>query len=35
LIASLERVASMLDARDIDASPVLTIGDIQSEQDNR
>lgn len=32
LIASLERVASMLDARDIDASPVLTIGDIQSEQ---
>lgn len=33
LIASLERVASMLDARDIDASPVLTIGDIRSEQE--
>ncbi|TNF23260.1 MAG: MarR family transcriptional regulator [Rhodobacteraceae bacterium] len=33
LIASLERVAAMLDARDIDASPVLTIGDIRSEQD--
>ncbi|MEC7764772.1 MAG: MarR family transcriptional regulator [Pseudomonadota bacterium] len=28
IIASLERVASMLDAEDIDASPVLTTGDI-------
>ncbi|MGY3439353.1 MULTISPECIES: MarR family winged helix-turn-helix transcriptional regulator [unclassified Marinovum] len=31
LIASLERVAAMLDARDIDAAPVLTFGDIRSE----
>ena len=29
LVASLERVASMLDAEDIDASPVLDTGDIQ------
>ncbi len=28
IIASLERVAAMLDAEDIDASPVLTTGDI-------
>ena len=28
IIASLERVAAMLDAKDIDASPVLTTGDI-------
>lgn len=28
LVAALERVAAMLDARDLDASPVLTIGDI-------
>ncbi len=28
LVASLERVAAMLDAKDIDASPVLTTGDI-------
>ncbi|MDR5654017.1 MarR family winged helix-turn-helix transcriptional regulator [Ruixingdingia sedimenti] len=28
LVASLERVAAMLDARDLDASPMLTIGDI-------
>jgi DNA-binding MarR family transcriptional regulator len=30
LLASLERVAAMLDARDIDASPVLTSGDIHT-----
>lgn len=30
LVASLERVADMLDAQDIDASPVLTTGEIQS-----
>lgn len=30
IVASLERVAAMLDARDIDASPVLAIGDIGS-----
>jgi DNA-binding MarR family transcriptional regulator len=30
VIASLERVAAMLDADDIDASPVLTMGDIKS-----
>ena len=29
LVASLERVADMLDARDLDASPVLTIGEIR------
>ncbi|MEC3860437.1 MarR family transcriptional regulator [Mesobacterium sp. TK19101] len=29
LVASLERVADMLDARDIDAAPVLTSGEIQ------
>ncbi len=29
IIATLERVASMLDAEDIDASPVLTMGDIK------
>ena len=29
LVASLERVAGMLDARNLDASPVLTIGDIK------
>ncbi|MGI3168309.1 MarR family winged helix-turn-helix transcriptional regulator [Pseudooceanicola sp. C21-150M6] len=28
LVASLERVASMLDAHDLDASPVLTMGEI-------
>lgn len=28
LVASLERVAAMLDAEDLDASPVLTAGDI-------
>lgn len=30
LVASLERVAAMLDAEDIDASPVLTIGEIKT-----
>jgi DNA-binding MarR family transcriptional regulator len=30
LVASLERVAAMLDADAIDASPVLTVGDIHS-----
>ncbi|AJE45072.1 MarR family transcriptional regulator [Celeribacter indicus] len=30
LVASLERVAAMLDAKDIDASPVLTTGEIHS-----
>ncbi|MBZ4023531.1 MarR family transcriptional regulator [Rhodobacter sp. TJ_12] len=30
LVASLERVAAMLDAEDIDASPVLTTGDIRA-----
>lgn len=30
LLSSLERVADMLDARGIDASPVLTTGDIRS-----
>ncbi len=30
LVASLERVAAMLDAEDIDASPVLTTGDIHA-----
>lgn len=31
LIAALERVAGMLDASDIDASPVLDVGDIRSD----
>jgi len=30
LVASLERVAAMLDAEDVDASPVLTTGEIQA-----
>lgn len=30
LVASLERVADMLDARDIDASPVLAVGAIHT-----
>ncbi|MFC4733615.1 MarR family winged helix-turn-helix transcriptional regulator [Salipiger abyssi] len=30
LLSSLERVAAMLDARDIDASPVLTVGALDS-----
>jgi DNA-binding MarR family transcriptional regulator len=30
LVSSLERVADMLDAQDIDAAPVLTTGDIRS-----
>lgn len=30
LVASLERVAAMLDAEEIDASPVLTVGEIKS-----
>ena len=30
LVAALERVAGMLDARDLDAAPVLAIGDIGS-----
>jgi DNA-binding MarR family transcriptional regulator len=30
LVSSLERVADMLDAKSIDASPVLTTGDIQT-----
>lgn len=32
LIASLERVATMLDAETIDASPVLTTGDIHTDK---
>lgn len=32
LVSSLERVAAMLDANTIDASPVLTTGDIHSEK---
>ncbi|MET3599711.1 MarR family winged helix-turn-helix transcriptional regulator [Martelella mangrovi] len=32
LIASLERVATMLDAESIDASPVLTTGELHSEK---
>lgn len=32
LVASLERVAGMLDARDMDAAPVLAIGDIKSSE---
>ncbi len=32
LVASLERVAGMLDAKDIDASPVLTTGEIRSSK---
>ncbi len=32
LLASLERIAAMLDAGDIDASPVLAAGDIHSPQ---
>ena len=31
LVASLERVAAMLDAEDMDASPVLTTGDIKPD----
>lgn len=31
LVSSLERVAAMLDAEDMDASPVLTIGDIHPD----
>ena len=32
LVAAMERVADMLDARNIDASPVLTSGDIEAEK---
>lgn len=32
LVATLERVADMLDARGLDASPVLTTGDIRNER---
>jgi len=32
LVSSLERVADMLGAQDIDASPVLTTGDIRPEK---
>ncbi|WP_121634502.1 MarR family winged helix-turn-helix transcriptional regulator [Tropicibacter alexandrii] len=32
MVAVLERVASMLDAGDIDASPVLTIGDLHTDR---
>ncbi|MDF0599259.1 MarR family transcriptional regulator [Psychromarinibacter sp. C21-152] len=32
LVSSLERVAAMLDAERIDASPVLTIGEIKDDQ---
>lgn len=34
LIYALERVASLLDAKDIDASPVLTTGDIHTQKKN-
>lgn len=30
LVAALERVAHMLDARELDASPVLTVGDLRT-----
>lgn len=33
LLASLERVAAMLDAGDMDAAPVLTIGEIRDSQE--
>lgn len=33
LLSSLERVAAMLDARDLDASPVLTGGSLMAERD--
>lgn len=35
LVSSLERVASMLDARHLDASPVLTIGEIARHESDR
>lgn len=35
LVASLERVAGMLDAEDIDASPVLAMGEIHTSQKPR
>lgn len=35
LVSSLERVAAMLDAEDIDASPVLTTGDIRAAKQHR
>lgn len=35
LLSSLERVAAMLDAEDIDASPVLTAGEIHTSQKPR
>lgn len=35
LVASLERVAAMLDAEDIDAAPVLTMGEIHTSQKPR
>lgn len=35
LVASLERVAGMLDAEDMDASPVLTTGEIHMTQKHR
>ncbi len=34
LVSSLERVAAMLDAEDIDAAPVLTIGEIKHAPDH-
>ncbi|APX25663.1 MAG: MarR family transcriptional regulator [Rhodobacteraceae bacterium] len=35
LLSSLERVATMLDARDIDASPVLTVGALDTDKSER
>ncbi len=35
LVSSLERVAGMLDAAGLDASPVLTLGDIKREEPER
>jgi DNA-binding MarR family transcriptional regulator len=34
LVAALERVATMLDAEDIDAAPVLSVGEIVSSRDS-
>lgn len=35
LTASLQRIATMMDAEDIDAAPILAVGDIQSTDKNQ
>ena len=32
LLSSIERIAAMMDAEDIDAAPILELGDLRSEE---